>query len=380
MPRFSRIPTCAAFLVVFLLAAVFFSGPRGHSETRPVGPRPLHVGANPAQQANLTVGTAAAVTGQKVTGYINVPAGVDAATNIPVVIVRGTRPGPTLAIVSGAHGTEYASIIAVEKLIAQLDPAQIAGTVILVPLVNIQSFEQVVRHVNPVDNKSMNRFYPGKMDGTQTERVSALMTKEIVEPSDYLIDLHGGDLDESLTPYSYWMPGGNAQVDGISREMALAFGLNTIIVQSDMPRDPAASRYLSNTAVTRGKPAAIAEAGYAGTVDPGDVNALVYGCENIMRYLKMLPGAAPFVEHPVWVEKVITVTGDQPGIFYPLAKRGTFAAAGMEIGYVTDYFGKVIQEARAPEAGIVLYVDAIPTITKGATIANIGVVAAKEPQ
>src|SRR5580704_11849001 len=78
-----------------------------------------------AQRSNLTVGTATAVPGQKVTGFIEVPAGLDAATSIPVVIVRGTKPGPTLAIVSGAHGTEYASIIAVEKLIAELDPAQI---------------------------------------------------------------------------------------------------------------------------------------------------------------------------------------------------------------------------------------------------------------
>ncbi len=333
-----------------------------------------------AQQANFTVGTATAAPGQKVTGFIEVPAGVDAATSIPVVIVRGSKPGPVLAIVSGAHGTEYASIIAVERLIAQLDPAQISGTVILVPLVNIQSFEQVVRHVNPVDNKSMNRFYPGKMDGTQTDRASALMTKQVVDQCDYLIDLHGGDLDESLRPYSYYTTVGNEKVDHITREMALAFGLDNIIIQTDFPRDPAASRYLSNTALTRGKPAAIAEAGYAGTVEPGDVDALVYGSRNIMRYLKMLSGPAPFVENPVWIEKVVTVSGDQPGIFYPLVKRGTYVAAGMKIGYVTDYFGRTIQDARAPVAGVILYVNAIPTMTKGATIANIGVVAAKEPQ
>jgi len=358
MPRLMKISVCLAATAAALL-----------------------IGAAPrAQQATLTVGTATAAAGQKVTGIITVPAGVDAATNIPVVIARGTKPGPTLAIVSGAHGTEYASIIAVEKLIAELDPAQISGTVILIPLVNIQSFEQVVRHVNPIDNKSMNRFYPGKMDGTQTDRVSAIITKQVVEPSDYLIDLHGGDLDESLTPYSYWTISGNDKVDRISREMALAFGLNHIIIQTDFPRDPAASRYLSNTALTRGKPAAIAEAGYAGTVETNDVNSLVYGCENIMRYLKMLPGAAPFVENPVWIEKVVTISSDQTGIFYPLVKRRDYAAAGMKIGYVTDYFGRTVQDARAPVAGVVLFVNAIPTIVKGANIANIGVVATQPPQ
>ena len=121
-----------------------------------------------AQAPSFSIGTASAVAGQKSTGYLSVPAGVDAATNIPVVVVNGERRGPVLALVSGAHGTEYTSIIAIEKLINLLDPAQIAGTVILVPLVNISSFEQKVPHVNPIDNKSMNRFYPGKADGTQT--------------------------------------------------------------------------------------------------------------------------------------------------------------------------------------------------------------------
>ena len=70
-----------------------------------------------SQQSNFTVGTATAAAGQKATGYIEVPAGADAATGIPVAVVRGSRPGPVLALISGAHGTEYASIIAVEKLI-----------------------------------------------------------------------------------------------------------------------------------------------------------------------------------------------------------------------------------------------------------------------
>jgi predicted deacylase len=333
-----------------------------------------------AQQSTFTVGTATAAPGQKSTGFIEVPAGVDAATSIPVVIARGAKPGPVLAIVSGAHGTEYASIVAVEKLIAALDPAQISGTVILIPLVNIQSFEHVVRHVNPVDNKSMNRFYPGKIDGTQTERASALITKHVVDQCDYLIDLHGGDLDESLRPYSYYTIVGNEKVDRVSRDLALAFGLDNIIIQTDFPRDPNDSRYLSNTALTRGKPAAIAEAGYAGTVEPGDVDSLVYGSENIMRYLKMLPGTALLVENPVWIEKVVTVTGDQTGIFYPLVRRGAYVSAGMKIGYVTDYFGRTIQDARAPVSGVVLFINAIPTMLKGANLANIGVIAAKPPQ
>jgi predicted deacylase len=189
-----------------------------------------------AQEApSFTVGTAIAQPGQKITGTIDVPAGSDAGTQIPVVIVRGSNPGPTLALVSGAHGTEYASIVALEGLIGTLDPAQISGTVIILPLVNIPSFQQKVPHVNPVDNKSMNRFYPGKEDGTQTERASFLITREVVDKSDYLIDFHGGDLDESLRPYSYWVVSGNKKQDAVSKEMVLAFGLDHIIISDDRP-------------------------------------------------------------------------------------------------------------------------------------------------
>jgi len=331
--------------------------------------------ARAQDRTSFKVGTATAQRGQKATGFIEVPAGVDAGTNIAVAVVHGAKPGPVLAVVSGAHGTEYASIIALERLIAALNPAEVSGTVIIVPLVNVASFEQKVPHVNPIDNKSMNRWYPGKMDGTQTDRASYLITKQVVEQCDHLIDLHGGDLDESLRPYSYWTKTGNENQDRISREMVLAFGLDHIIISADRPKDPGASRYLENTATTRGKPSITAEAGHAGTVEPDDVAALVNGCIGVMRYLKMLPGAPSMIEHPVWIEKVITIASEQNGIFYPLVRRGTYVAQGMKLGYVTDYVGKTIFEARATSAGIVLYICAVPSMTKGATIANIGVIA-----
>ena len=322
----------------------------------------------------FTVGTATAARGQKVTGWIEVPAGSDPALNIPVVVVHGSRTGPVLALVAGSHGTEYTSIIALEKLIAVLNPAEVSGTVVIVPLINIPSFEQKIVHVNPVDKKSMNRFYPGKIDGTQTERASYLITKQVVEQCDHLIDLHGGDLDESLRPYSYWTKTGNEKQDQISREMVLAFGLDHIIISTERPKDPQASRYLENTATTRGKPSITAEAGHAGTVETDDVNALINGCLGVMRYLRMISGTSTPVEHPVWIETIATVASEQAGIFYPLVKRGSFVEQGQKIGYVTDYFGKLIFEARAPSAGIVLYICAVPSMTKGATIANIGIV------
>lgn len=330
-------------------------------------------------QARFSVGTASAAPGQKANGYIEVPAGVDAGTNIPVVVVNGAKPGPVLALVTGAHGTEYVSIIAVEKLIGELDPAQVSGTVILLPLVNIPSFEQKVPHVNPIDNKSMNRYYPGKMDGTQTDRVLYMITKEVVDHCDYLIDYHGGDLDESLRPYAYWGAVGKEAQDKTSKQMVLAFGLDHIIIWSDRPTDPSATRYLDNTASVRGKPSIVVEAGHAGTVETDDVALLVNGTLSTMRYLKMIPGEPHFIENPVWLSKVVDVLSEGPGIWYPYVKRGTYVQEGMKLGKITDYFGKVIQEPRAPVSGVALHVNAVPSLKKGDNISDLGVVALQAP-
>src|SRR5580658_5787896 len=211
---------------------------------------PFLVGA-----ADFTVGSATARSGQKSTGYIAVPAGVDAAANIPVIVVNGAKPGPVLALVAGSHGTEYASILALQKLAQAADPADLSGTLIIVPLINVPSFAQKVPHLNPVDGKNMNRFYPGRADGTQTERISWAIAKQVVEKCDYLIDLHGGDLDENLRRYSYWAATGKEAQDSASRAMVLAFGLDHIILQDfKTPPAPGGPNPLTRFAASLGKP------------------------------------------------------------------------------------------------------------------------------
>jgi uncharacterized protein len=335
---------------------------------------------SPCQSQQLfKVGSASAASGTKATGFLEVPAGSDAATKVPVVVIQGEKPGPVLTLASGSHGTEYASILAVEQLIDRLDPKQLSGTVILLPLINTASFEQKVPHINPVDGKSMNRFYPSKPDGRQTERTSAVITHEVVDKSDYLIDFHGGDLDENLRPYAYWSPIGNAKQDAASRGMVEAFGLDTIILVKERPKDPSEARYLDNNASLRGKPSIAVEAGYAGTSDPSDIALLVDGTLNVMRYLKMFPGNATSIERPAWIEKIHEVSSNETGILYPLVKRGSYVAAGARLGYVTDYFGKVIFEPHAPAGGVVLYVCAVPSVKKGDTVAFVGQLASQTP-
>jgi predicted deacylase len=152
-----------------------------------------------------------------------------------------------------------------------------------------------------------------------------------------------------------------------------------IIISDDRPKDVNATKYLDNTAVMRGKPAVTVEAGYAGTVETDDVALLAQGTLSVMRYLKMFPGEPRSIEHPVWIQSISDLSSPEAGIFYPLVKRGTYVQEGMNLGYVTDYVGKILFEARSPVSGIVLHICAVPSMKKGDNIANIGVVAAKAP-
>ncbi len=244
----------------------------------------------------------------------------------------------------------------------------------MVPLLNVASFQQKVPHLNPVDGKNMNRLYPGKPEGTQTERALWAITKEVIEKCDYLIDFHGGDLDENLRKYSYWADTANEHLDAISRGMVLAFGLDHIIIQRNRPSDP---RPAGVTTITRhaqeiGKPAIAVEAGHAGGTDAEDVDALIRGTENVMRHLKMMPGAVAPVEHPLWIARSVVITSEQDGIFYPLVIPEAYVKQGMRIGYMTDYFGNKIWDVTAPVSGVVIYIGAVPSMKKGDNVGYIG--------
>jgi uncharacterized protein len=324
------------------------------------------------QAADVTVGTATARTGARATGFIQVPAGSDAAVNLPVIVINGAKPGPMLALIAGAHGTEYASIIALEKLAQSADPALISGSVVIVPLVNPASFQQKVPHLNPVDGKNMNRFYPGKADGTQTERASWAITKQVIEKCDYLIDYHGGDLDENLRRYSYWADTGNASRDAVTRGMVLAFGLDHIIIQKPGPITPGGAVTVTRWAANIGKAAITVESGHSGTTEAEDLDALIVGTENVMRHLKMLPGTVKPVERPLWIGRISTVSADQEGIFYPLVLPEAYVRQGMAIGYITDYFGAKVRDVPSPVSGVVIYIGALPSMKKGDSIGYIG--------
>src|SRR5258708_2656350 len=152
----------------------------------------------------LTVGSVVARRGETVSGFIDVPRGVDPATQIPVTVIAGTSDGPTLALVAGIHGSEPSPILALQRVRAELDPAGLVGTVIIVQIANVPSFVHRTIYRGPWDQKNLNRVFPGRADGSASERIAFAVTSQVIDQCDALVDMHSGDGNEALRPYPYW--------------------------------------------------------------------------------------------------------------------------------------------------------------------------------
>jgi predicted deacylase len=321
----------------------------------------------------LRVATLEAAPGSMASGVLLVPPRADSGTQIPVTIVRGRQPGPTLALIGGTHGSEVAPIIALQRLRARVDPAALRGSLLIVHVANMPSFLGRTVYYSPVDGKNLNRVYPGKADGTVSERIAHAITTEIIARSDYLVDMHAGDGNESLRPYTYWSSLGiDRKVDSVAREMALAWGHDRIVIDNERPRDVAASVYTQNTAQLRGKPAITTETGWLGVPAEEMIERNVVAAMRLMRYLRMLPGPVELVSHPIWIDRTEVLRSPATGTWHAAVERGHTVASGMLLGTVTDFFGNTLAEVRAPFAGEVLYIVATPAMTKGEPVGMIG--------
>jgi len=319
----------------------------------------------------FTVGTLTAQPGEKVSGFLEVPAGVDAGTRIPVTVIHGAKPGPVLALIAGTHGYEYAPIIALQRVRGQIDPAALSGTVILVHVANMPSFLSRTVYYSPIDGKNLNRVYPGKADGTVSERIAYTITTEVIDRADAVVDVHCGDGNEALRPYLYWPKTGNAELDERSKQMAVAFGLDHIVINTERPADPQASVYTDNTAITRGKPAITTETGQIGETSEEWVRLAERGVWNLLRHFKMVAGEPEVAAAVVWLDKSEVLRAPETGIFYAATKPGYTVAQGALLGTLTDFFGNKLADIRAPFAGMVNYVIATPPVSKGEPLAMV---------
>ena len=337
--------------------------------------------AAPARaQAPFVMGGVTAAPATHASGELKVPGGAgDEGAVIPFTILHGSKPGPVLALIAGTHGVEYPPVLALQRLRTSIDPRTLSGTVVLVHMANMPSFLARTIYYGPKDGQNLNRVFPGKRDGTLSERIAFVLTSEVIDRATHVIDIHCGDGNEWLRPYSYWVVTGAPAVVAASKDLALAFGLDHIVIDTERPVDPAASVYLANTAMTRGKPALTAESGGWSRTDEESITRVERGVAGVLKHLGMRADGPPPVAHPVWLGRNEVLRSSFTGLLYPMVEPGQTVAEGTLVARVTDFHGNILEDIRSPLAGEILYVVATPPVTKGEPVGYVAERATKVP-
>lgn len=312
----------------------------------------------------------------KETGRHHVNLGVahpEHSTILPITVIVGKRHGPTLLVLSGVHGSEYAPITASQRLAQEIEPSSVAGNVLFVHITNLPAYLGRAIYTSPADGKNLNRLFPGKPNGSLSERIAFVLTDQIYPLVDAVLDMHSGDGNEDLNPMwvGYYGKAGNQQVIQQSKAMAFAFGFEYIVEFEWQLTDPAKAIWAGSAAIAQGIPSIDVEAGGKNVVNAAALAAIESGVRRVMTHLGMSTQRFPSPPQPTIIRNRTSVTAPQDGSWVTLVQAGDPVAKGALIGYLTDWHGRKLFEARAPHAGLVLLTLTAPPVRAGETLAVI---------
>lgn len=285
--------------------------------------------------------------GQRWCGYLELGGG---KFRLPAAVLHGEQPGRTMLITAGVHSGEYVGIQAAIELSQKLKIEKVTGTVIIVKVMNRTAFEKRGGSLGYADQKDLNRVFPGKEDGTETERLAWTAAKELLPAADYYIDLHSGDDYEQLTPYVYYAGRADREVSAMSRRMAEQVDV-PYMVKSDV-----ASGGAYNYAASQGIPSILIERGGMGGWNSEEVRSTRRDVRNILCHLGMYQGQKDYrTYYPLEVTDVCYQDASQDGLWYPCRKPGDMIHRGEKLGEVRDYQGNIKEISIAEFGGVILY-------------------------
>ncbi|RDY31478.1 M14 family metallopeptidase [Lachnotalea glycerini] len=272
-------------------------------------------------------------------------------SKLPVTIIAGKEEGETLLITSGIHCTEYTGIQAAIELAQNIIPEQIKGTVILIHPVNQSGFEICNNSsVVPEDNKNLNRVFPGNKNGSAAEQLADFIVNHLYSLTDYYIDMHGGDIQEDLSPYVYYVTVTKDSVKDKAQQMAKRVNVNYMVGSK------VGSYGAYNYAGSLGIPAILIERGCKGVWNHEEVELYQEDIKNVMRYLGILEDNKKEVSfESTELEQVHELCANNTGCWYPGKKAGESFKKGELAGEIKDYFGNVIEQIYFETDGIILY-------------------------
>jgi len=313
-------------------------------------------------QGPVTVGTATAAPGQVAFGVIPVTqlAG-GTPVEIPLVVINGTRPGKVLWIDGAIHGDEPEGPLCCQILLREVDPALLAGTLVLVPVINLAAFQAATRG-NPLDTFSHdgNRIYPGRPNGYLTERVVWAHAEWLGKVADLEISIHSGGAHSYLAPSMFV----DERPESVELGTAMGPGWGCIMSSPNPKGNPMAF---------------MAEAGKVGiTVEHGGRShtgpdsfakvgrLLADAILNVLRHYAMLPGQALYDANRTKGSQE-ALLAPASGIYLPEPDIAflTMMPKGTRIARIVDIFGRELAELRAPADGMIFGLRALPNVTTG---------------
>nr|WP_277555797.1 succinylglutamate desuccinylase/aspartoacylase family protein [Halobaculum sp. YSMS11] len=310
-----------------------------------------------------TLGSASAPPGEFDTGRLEVGETRDGSTvGLPVAVLNGADDGKTLYVQAVSDGDEVNGLGVLNRLVPQLDPAEIAGEILFVGIVNFHGF-QVAEHRNPIDDMKMNRAYPGSANGTSSERIAAA-TFEAAKRADLVIDLHQGRTSRMINEVRVRC-GPRHRLHRECLELAKVFGTGYVLDQKGPDGQ------LARAAPDKGIPTIDPELGGSVGWDEESIEIGVDGMFRVLKYYGFLDGD---VDREVQTRASGFDQYGSPsgGLVTYNADLGERVSRGDTLFEVSDPFGELKARVTADSDGILWRSRRLPQVATGEYVCSVG--------
>lgn len=280
---------------------------------------------------------------------------------VPVVIERSKKPGPTVLITAGIHGDEVNGVEIVRQIISKGINKPKRGTIICVPVINVFGFIHMGREFP--DGRDLNRVFPGSKSGSLASRVAYKLVTEILPHADFVMDFHTGGADRFNA----------AQIriikeDKTLNELAHAFGAPFVLYSKNL------NKSFRNTCYKLGIPMLLFEGGKSFNIDTTITNTGVNGCKRVLHHFNMLNSKFK-VSQPkkscVFISESKWLRANYSGMFKPSVKINAQVKKGDTIGNITDPYGSFNHFVKAPNDGYIFNINHSPLVYQGDAIFHI---------
>lgn len=277
--------------------------------------------------------------------------------SLPVTVLHGIEPGPRLWLSAAIHGDEINGVEIIRQVLEQVNPKQLRGTLIAVPVVNLFGFLEQSRYLP--DRRDLNRCFPGSPEGSLASRLADLFMREIVSRSTHGIDLH------TASDHRTNFPQIRANLlDEETYACAKAFGAPIMIHATT--RDGSLRQAVAKTGI----PILLYEGGEALRFDAEAIRVGTQGILGVMNRLEMSSFPIPSASS-VEVEKTKWVRASRGGILRLQVQLGESVSKKQVLGIIANAFGNERVTLKSPLDGIIIGHTQNPLVNQGDGIIHI---------